>query len=414
MSNTNIISLDQDHVYLNIQVQNQDYKDSQTASITKTFREPILNRPSEWYVSLIKAEIPATYIPLFDFATYCTPAEIAPNPSPPNPQAELVYTFTYLGVDYTSKLVYPSGFAAPINIAQKRYPVYNIDQFLGMCNTALRTAYLALPAGIRATLQGPPIMVYDPTIRLFGIQCPNGYVTNPSNPAYTGVQIWMNDALYAMFDTLPYKNYDNTNGSNGYKNNQLHVDIVYTTLSSNIINRTTTTSFLSPQLGAPPVSPTDGIVYYSMLQEINSIANLYSIQNIIFTSNLPTIPEYINSVTSGSNGLNSQESIIQFPILSEISPIPGDVEQRILYIPSADFRLRNMSSNDPITNIQIQVFWQDKSGLIQPIRIPPRESLSLKLLFRRKTYQNSFLYELNSLPEDDKKKVIRSNFSSQY
>lgn len=401
---TNIISIDNSHLYLNLQAQNNDFTNGVVASIFKTFREPIINDPSLWCVSLVKAEIPMTYIPLFDFVNYCQ----RPLTSLTNPQAELVITFTYLGVDYTSKLTYVSGFAPPGTILEQRFPVYTIDQLILLCNNAFQSAFNLLPAPLQATLGLPPVFVYDPTLRLFGIQFPRGYTTNTLNPAYTGIETWMNDNLYNFFDTLPYRLYDDSNGSNGYKNNQLFVDEVFTINGSNIVNRTNFTFS-----NAPITSPLNNLVYYSMLQEINSIANIYSIASIIFTSNLPTIPEYINTI-SAETSLQGQEAIIQFPILSEVSPPPADTEQRLLYLPSSEFRLRDLSSKDPITNIQIQVFYQDKSGLIQPLRIPSRESFTCKLLFRKKTWQNSYLFYLNSLPENEKKRVINANFGGAY
>jgi len=403
MSN-NIISLDQDHIYLNLQVQNESFTNGTPASIFKTFREPIIDKPSLWYVSLIKAEVPMTYVPLFDFVTYCK----RPLTSPTTPQSELVITFTYLGVDYTSKLTYVSGFAPPVSIVQERFPIYTIDQFILICNNAFQTAFSLLPAPLQATLGASPVVTYDPTIRLFGVQYPQGYTSNVSDPAYTGIQVWMNDNLYNIFDTLPYRQYDDSNGSNGYKNNRLYVDVVLTGVGSNILNRTTTALVSN----APRVSPQNNLVWYAMIQEINSIANLYAIASIIFTSNLPTVPEYINSISTA--GLSSQDSIIQFPILSEVSPPPGDTDQRLIYIPQAEYRLRVMSSNEPISNIQLSVFYQDKSGLIQPLILPSRESLSIKILFRKKTYQSSYLYALNSLPEKEKKEVIKQNFSGAY
>lgn len=401
---TNIISLDNSHVYLNLQAQNDSFVNGTTASIFKTFREPILNDPSQWSVSLVKAEIPMSYVPLFDFVTYCQ----RPLTSLTTPQAELVITFTYLGVDYTSKLTYVSGFAPPDTILEQRFPVYTIDQLLLICNNAFQTAFNLLPAPLQASLGLAPVFVYDPTLRLFGIQFPIGYTSNPLNPAFTGIQTWMNDNLYNFFDTLPYRQYDDTNGSNGYKNNLLFVDQVLTVTGSNIVNRTNV-----PVSNAPITSPLNNLVWYSMLQEINSIANIYAIASIIFTSNLPTIPEYINTV-SANTSFQSQDAIIQFPILSEVSPPPADTEQRLLYIPSAEYRLRDLSSKDPISNIQIQVFYQDKSGLIQPLRIPSKESFTCKLMFRKKSYQNGYLFYLNALPEKEKKRIIEANFGTGY
>jgi hypothetical protein len=399
---TNIIALDQDHIYLNLQVQNQSLKDATTASIFKTFREPIIENPNLWYVSLVKAEVPMTYVPLFNFGTYCA----RPLTSPTNPQAELVITFTYLGVDYTSKLVYISGTASPASLQIEQFPVYTLDILTAMTNTAFQTAYNALPAPLQATLQGPPVVCYDPVNKLFAVQYPRAYTSNTLSPFYTGIQVWLNDNLYTFFDTLPFRVYDTTNGSNGYKNNLMFVDEVFTQDGSNIVNRTG-----APVLNEPITSPLNGIAYYSMIQEVDSIASIYGVANVIFTSNLPTVPEYINSSNAGTTSLTSQETLVQFPILSEITPVPGDTGQRLLYIPSADFRLRVLSSNEPITTIQVNVLYQDKSGVIQPLRIPSKETMSLKLLFRKKTYQNATLLELNSLPEKDKKEIVRANFT---
>jgi len=395
MSSQNIIALDMDHVYLNLQIENESYTSAKDADLYKAFGEPIINNPSLFHTSLIKAEIPTSYVPLFNWSSYCS--------NPLSPVSEISISYTYRPIPanppvatFTRFLTFPTLQFVP----NGPNPIYHIDQLVAIVNTTFTLLYTdittAYPALIPA-LGGPPVLVYNPPLQVFAVQYPTGFTSNVANPSWAGVEVYFNAVMYNFFDTMPYIEFVNNAPQLRFR---MKIDEVFTLGSSNRVNRTGLGTIPAPE------PPTTGLNYYSMIQETSSLTAIYSVSSIIFSSTLPLVPEYLTSATVSGG-------VVQLPILAEVPTSPGDTAQRILYNPTAEFRLRNLSSNDPITNINIQVYYKDKNGALSRLIIPPRETLNLKILFRKKTYGNSYLYALNSLSGEEKREVLNANFLQQ-
>jgi hypothetical protein len=56
----------------------------------------------------------------------------------------------------------------------------------------------------------------------------------------------------------------------------------------------------------------------------------------------------------------------------------------LLYNPSAEYRRISLTSNRPINNIDIQVFWRNKRGELKPFYVWSGGSASIKILFEKK------------------------------
>lgn len=376
MSNYDIIANDLSHVYLNLNSYNSSKTTSFQAVIKQDFTEPIINHPSDYQVAVVKAQIPTANIPLNNFQTVIQGTA----PYPPNPFTYLCITFTHAGIDYQRYVQWDDSFNIGFS-ETARFFLYSYLQFNTLVNRTLKLLTNDVNTAVGSTiLPAPPVIAFEPLDQLFNFQAPKQFTVDPTSPFYTDTKIYFNDLLYNYMYTQLFYKYDNTSLLKSY---QMFVGELYPFTGSglNILTR-------------------NGIDYYYMIQEFPSTENFNSARSIIIQSNLPTISQYINQVTSGDPINNT----IQLPILTELA-IDSKAPLVTTYIPTSEYRMSDLSSNQPINNISLQFFWQDKSGLILPIFIPEVDTISIKILFRKKTWMNSGLYALQSLPEEERKKV---------
>ena len=92
-----------------------------------------------------------------------------------------------------------------------------------------------------------------------------------------------------------------------------------------------------------------------------------------------------NLVSSGNNN-NLTNVLSDFEIAIE-----GTNQYRpiILYAPQSEYLLVDLFSGANLNKINIQVFWKDHFGNLNPFFIEPGASAHMKLLFRRKDFYNA-------------------------
>jgi hypothetical protein len=56
----------------------------------------------------------------------------------------------------------------------------------------------------------------------------------------------------------------------------------------------------------------------------------------------------------------------------------------LVYTPSAEYRFMDLKGGVPIKDIDIQVYYQDRQGNINELKLSSGSSCSIKLLFQRK------------------------------
>jgi len=132
----------------------------------------------------------------------------------------------------------------------------------------------------------------------------------------------------------------------------------------------------------------------------------YNLQNNVNAGN-PLIPANQIWVTQGydTQGLMEDFQTILFetdhiPVESEFQPTINDTTRRILtdfqttgrrdsdevqYFGSGWKRYYNLKSEYPLNTIDLRALWEDKWGQTYPIIIGINDTLTMKLLFRKKT-----------------------------
>lgn len=315
------------NLYLNIDLYNDTNKFI-PATYTENRTDALLKKPSDWQMSIIRWKIPTFQVPLFTF-----------NDNP------FYVTLTYDNIDYQQQLVY-----IPDSPIPGAYGIFTQGEFVVILNNALRLAHASLPAIPNINPADPtqaPFARWDPTSQLFTVYVDQYYVAN-------NVQLWFSMYLFQLFEGLT----DYYNPNDLVKTaNLIFVDETY--------NRYTQ----------------DGHTFIYSQQSFNSVAEWTNIEKFLFTSlNFPVCNEYLSSLSYNSN------SVVKPVITDFIRTITdaSSLRSYVVYNPQAEFRWLDLTGDKPFKNIDIQAQYQTKNNEYINIELPPKESLSMKILFRRK------------------------------
>jgi hypothetical protein len=260
------------------------------------------------------------------------------------------------------------------DIESAYYFVYTYQQWIAMVNNALSLAFIGLNALVVAgsdTLPtpNPPFMEFDPQAQLCILDCDEaGYANTLVDP----ISIYSNAPCYTLFGSFQaiYLGYSNI--ING-KNFQYVVKNINNT---NLLNL-----------------PTYNAI--QMYQEGSTTALWNPVQSLVFTTALlPVIPEMISVpkvFNADSNLFNTGNNSNIQPMMTDfiVNYSPSNTYRpNVVYTPSGEYRLIDLYGQTPLNSIEMSVFWKDNFGGMHPFYLNSGCSASIKLLFRRKDYNN--------------------------
>ena len=140
-----------------------------------------------------------------------------------------------------------------------------------------------------------------------------------------------------------------------------------------------------------------------MHQEVCTIGIWNPVASIAFTSTTLPVAQTLTGVpkqlTSNSNGMVGTGALNVVNILSDFEiPVSATNQYRpeISYVPQAEYRLVDMYENSDLRKLDISVFWKDRFGGLNPCRLQPGCSASMKLMFRRKV----FYFRIRLIPSE--------------
>lgn len=314
---------DPDHVYYNVIINNTGTT-LKAANFSETRTFPILNKQSDYYLTVPRFSVPALAIPMFTFVdnTYSVTLQYNATIS----QTYLTYTSNNTGTAKT---------------------IDSYQQMLDSINTAFQTSFTAL--GVLPTATEAPYMIYEPSTQLFSLVAQKALVTD-------GVSVYFNQALALLF---PLFNYIVTipigSGTSG-KDSKI------------VIQDQKNNSYLTN--------------YWKMDQSGPSFWSWPSWSGIVFTGNVGTNKELYNSVTTpGSNDFKLQISDFEIDVLSAQDP-----KSLIVYAPAGPYRLIDMVQDSALVNFNLNVSYIDKlTGELTQLYLYPGQVLTVKILFRKKS-----------------------------
>ena len=395
-----------DQIYFDITVSN--LQSTTTKPPVFYFNEqrssPFIMNPEEYYLSILRFTVETGTLPVFI-------PSIQPNQADPNAtiySLSLEWEDPVGGVIYTSGEVfltfYPQDRSAPIppapnttangiqNNANGYYNVYNYSVLPLLVNAALQDAYSLLniavvAAGLTLPSNFAPVMSWDSTADSAALYFDTAGYNNylPASPypvppaGYKPILLFFNAPLFGLFPSFPaeYLGYETAlNGKN--------FQFLPLNWGANLGGGTITPS--------PPTVPTfwDSIAVY---QEYSTIANFSPIVGLVFTSNtLPIQPTQVSTPVVYDNaqqivlgGNNSDFANVITDLVSDT----GQYKPNLVYNPQSEYRLITLYGNRPLSNIDIQVFWRDKLGGLNPFRLASGEAITIKVAFLKKGSYNN-------------------------
>lgn len=324
-------------------------------NVTKT--QPIVDNCSDYFLSVIRFDIPLDLVPLFIMP-------IIPNQSNPN-LTPLTIGITSGGVDFPQSVIYipDNSYTAPLQdiplsqVITPYYYVYTYQCLIDSINNAIKLAYVAAGSPGGGTI--PPFIFFESDDQTINLIVSDSFIAS-------GATIFCNEFIINYVDAIQavFKGYNQYNGK----------DFVFVTKAypggTNIYT--------------VPLDPTH--VYYIFKNEYNVMVYWNSLSKIVVATN--SMPVQREDVPAYNNN-GSQSDVNNFyPILSDFVPqldSTGDGRSIVYYNPTSQYRLVNMLKEGPLYNIDLRLLWQDKSGNLYPIYISFSQQASVKLAFVKKS-----------------------------
>jgi len=387
MQTKSFVETSVDNIYYNIQMYNSSSQ-SVPASYIETRVTPLLQNPSEWLMCPVRFSIPGSDVPIFiaqalpfpntDINILQYSVTLTRNGTSSG-ETNLVWDPTYNSVSVP--LVDPFTATMPSqNQDDFYYYVYSYQYMVDLINQALAQAYAALPD--KGSTTAAPFMTYNPDSNLFSIYAQTSYFQNSNPQNISNLIIWFNRQLFDFFPSFDviFNGYNPANNTNGYTGAGMNFGIVVKNNNNNM------------PFTIQPAGNTGATGYYEMIQEYSTMFSWNWLQSISFRSNTIPVVQEANTGVAGKMGESLYGSVTsnQIAFITDFEPYntttPGIFRETLQFAASSDLRLVDLIGNQPLATIDLQCYWTDQNGFVHQITIPPRGVLTLKLLFRRRSF----------------------------
>ena len=311
----------------------------------------------------------------FSVPVYYTSEDLKQTPPVWNPRNPQALSLTDLTADY--------------------YYVYTFNSVMGMINKALTNAFWGLngysynnnqPAkplpmsGTTVSTYQQPSISWNTSNATVVVTADNSAfaISNTYQPVY----LFFNQSLSTLLASIPYVK-PRVNPSNN-----LFAYINFQTSAGAglyVVSTYSTVGAVTPQYTA-----------IQQYQEVTTAGLFNPVSSIVFSSTLLPVnmenvglPLILNGTSQNNIVVGSSANV--FPIVTDFqvpvnatSSYTGDIS----YVPQSEYRLVDLSGTNPANQIDIQIYWKDQYGLIHPFYVGSGCSGSLKIMFRKKNFNN--------------------------
>jgi hypothetical protein len=383
------------HIYYNVSITNDDIS-GQTKppniDFNETRTQPFISNPSEYFMSVVRFSLDTTGLPL-----------MAPQPQIGTPTSAnaLIYSITYSvtigGTDYDlqqyiifepqeQNLLPPSAPLTHADIASPYWYLTSYQWWNGIVNTTLKNLWTAFinaygPTGLNvldATQLAAvaPTILWDTGSKTASMSTDaTAFDQNPTTgQGNAAIKIYFNSPMYTLYSSFPTESY----GWSGNIVNGKNYLLAIRSTSNNVVTDFTT-----------------GISTISTFQDYSTIALWNPIQAVVFTTSLlPIIPEMTAAPIefTGANGfISSGNNANLTNALTDFEVAVGETElylPQVTYVPQGEYRLVDLFGTNPVSSINIVVYWKDRFGGLVPVTLASGGSANFKLMFRRRDYNN--------------------------
>lgn len=323
------VSDSDDNIYYNITIKKDDTNQGR-ADFSENRVEPIVDNPSDYELAVVRFSVPATDIPIMYFDSESGQQD-----------KDFKVSMTFDGVTETRDLIWIPNHINP----NEKKAIWNYQEMLDMINVALLDCFTPLKAA--KPLAPPteaPYLTYDAVSELITLNAEQLYNTN-GPPT---IKIFFNLQLFELMPSFQ-----------SFEQEEL------APLSHQLLVKDNKNN--SATIGGKP--------YFKMVQEYVTLALWNDLQGIVFASDsLPV-----------ENELQPSQTNVVRRIITDFEPL-SDINNRqsFQYYPQGPLRFYDLKSNYPLSQVDVKVFWETALGTLYPIYIEDFQSLTIKILFRKK------------------------------
>lgn len=314
------------HIYYNLDI--KPTANNNIAIFSENRVLPIVEKPEDYELAIVRFRIPSQYVPIFLW------------------RDGFFVTITYAGVDFTTELLWtPNSPAGDFDWYGRA--VWHYQDFIDSINDGLKTSFdnfVAGTAGFVGKPTLPPFMSFNPTSERFSIYAPIEYNSSAVNP----VEVWFSVSLYEFFPSL-----QSIYGPiNTVKQNQIIIKSKYG-LNEEIINSAN---------------------YYEMQEETSTLNLWWDINSLVFeTGSIPVVSENLSGQTNKT-----------LKIITDFLIPPNSFNlSAYTFEPNGPLRYMSLQTSQPLTRIDLKIYWRSKQGENYELRIPENDSVSMKLHFKQ-------------------------------
>lgn len=367
-------TLGADNVYINFSIVNNNssglpiplvYEDNRSA--------PVIEDPCQYYLAVQKFHISTIGLPIYI-------PQIQLNNEDANVNlTNLSFTLQYGSDVFQSYLNYvPQNASAPVpssvssqDLSTDYYFIQSYSYLVNLMNDTLKACFeglqgiegIELPNGCTA-----PFILFDPSSNECVLNCDSNYEKSNTTP----INLYCNHAMYNLLSGFEYTHYaNNTDGMNHKLN-------VYNNFYTNQVEL-------------------NNITYYQAYEQYSSCNTWNPVKSILITTNnLPIYPQIINDTVQFNTMRNNfgNNSNATMNVLSEFSVA---VDEANSYLPAIDYstgitntyRLIDLFGHGNVSNIKMNVYWQDYYGNVYTLYLANGQAADLTLIFRRKSFFNN-------------------------
>ena len=402
-----------DYTYYTALINNHDssYKNSDISEPHCVFNEtrttPIITDCSKYDMTITNFKLDTKTLPVFIPVIQFNNSPTVTQPD----RHKTIYTVTleFNGTSFTKNVRIKtqdrtiSGTTAPAfkdgnaDYSTGYYNVYNYEWFFRAVNKAIASCFTHLIAALDhfgditytqfEQSSGEyefPNFVFDKSGGVIYLNAPKS-TFNDDNTSDAYMNIYLNEPLYRLFNSLPSEKQAIQTRTYDYETNieQLIVNQTIFKIFINNFKDANEISMYAKTTGATAIA-TVKTAHLVVYQDYETLTSWTPVESITITSsNMPIKSSIISNNHSFVNGRETTEgstNIIEME-LSEFRAgnfIPG-----LIYEPK-NYRWVNMIDQQELTKMNIQVYWRNKyNGLLLPLKINSGGSFSLKLCFRK-------------------------------
>ena len=347
-------------------------------TFTETRDNAILQKCSDWYLSIIRFSIDTPSLPLMIMP-------VLTGQSDPN-KSSLSVTLKYQTYEFQQYIQYvpqnqvdsvPSAPLIKQDLSTSYYEIYSYQYFIKLLNKALADCLIGLEA-FAGTLPSelPPYFDFDPTSEKAILNADKlGYDSALTNP----IELYFNTSLFQLFSSFDAFYYGSNNIVNG-KNYKFNIYELNN--SGNVYT-----------IGNASIPGSTVINYLQEYQEFATLGVLGNpISSIVFTTNtipiaasLASKPVIFNAPASVSNQASNSNSSTANILTDLVVGLTNGFEYKPNIIYNANpYRLISLQSNQGLNTYDISLSWRDTYGNIHPYLLAPGSRATMKIMFVKK------------------------------